>query len=148
MVRTRTQTGTISRKDYGYHVLKLRGERCRRSPAPAPAAARSSPTPPQISPVQFEHDVGLYPNNPSSQAEDLSGGITGFPSVVFGEQETTGLSNIQRADREVQRWETIKAWHEENLPDVLPMVRIQELKAREARAAIEDNDENNAIGYV
>ncbi|KAH0543118.1 hypothetical protein FGG08_002544 [Glutinoglossum americanum] len=55
-------------------------------------------------------------------------------------------SKIQRADRLISQWVIIRAEHEANLPGALPHIDKQLQKAREARAALGDTEENHRVG--
>jgi hypothetical protein len=70
-----------------------------------------------------------------------------FPSVIFGEKETVGLSKVQRADREVKRWEEVLKTHQEHNPSAVPFVKERLQMAKDARANIDESlEENTRVG--
>ncbi|KAI9780160.1 MAG: hypothetical protein M1839_006997 [Geoglossum umbratile] len=106
-------------------------------------------TPTEPSPTPMERDVSPYsdPELPRKLEEvDLTGGNRFWPSVVFGAQEEVGMRLIQRADQFVEQWTTIYTEHEKaRLNEALPHIERQLQKAHDARATLEDTEENNRV---
>lgn len=78
---------------------------------------------------------------------DLNEGCPNFfPQTVIGAYEATGKSIIQRADQRVAQWEEIRDAHRVPYPSIVPYLDAKIQEAREARAKLEDNEENNQVG--
>jgi len=71
-----------------------------------------------------------------------------FPNISWGEKETVGKSAIQRADREIERWEEVRRAHAEAMPEALPFVDSKLDEAKAARAGLKDCEDNHRVGYV
>jgi hypothetical protein len=75
--------------------------------------------------------------------EDICEDSTFFPSVIIGAHETVGLSIIGRAEKEVRMWGQVLADHQREQPSLAPVVEQKLRDAKEKRALIDENLEEN-----
>ena len=67
---------------------------------------------------------------------DICEGINFFPSRAWGEREEVGLSEIGRAERDVEIWEEVKRSHAQG--GLQNMVPVLEAALEGARERLED----------
>ena len=70
------------------------------------------------------------------------------PPLAIGASLGDNLSAIQRADRQVQQWRAILAYHEEHLPDAVAEVQASLDEAITERNQLADTAANTTPAYV
>ena len=99
---------------------------------------------------ETREELELGSNQESSQQyfsiPDLPEGKNVFPSVAFGDRQTTGLSKIGRAEHEIKMWEDILAHHQKEIPELAPVCQLSLDRARAARLSLEPTEENLRVG--
>jgi hypothetical protein len=158
---TRTHTGEIKRKDYSLTGLRLVGECPAVKPPRAPKISAEvrrkvvKGTDPKVTRVrsgkEFNFDSEGFKDAFDKQYEnfsktpvDVCEGVDFVPNVCFGER-TEGMSAIAHADHEIEKWEKVKQAHQDNLPGAVPSIMKMIKKLKEARAQMEENEENTCI---
>ncbi|KUJ23871.1 uncharacterized protein LY89DRAFT_726923 [Mollisia scopiformis] len=122
------------------------------------AAARLTSTELELLDTSLRHStgktretVGPFPATPKAKRSqklrarnaqkvpaDMCPGNAVFPSAIFGAREEVGLSKIGRANKEVKLWEEILVTHQENVPDLVPIVEERLQGAKTRRACLDD----------
>lgn len=118
----------------------------------------------KISPPPARHfDAQLQTKNEAEHMQMYSGSKTkeiavNFPQVAFGEEESIGLSKIQRADKETRIWESVWQCHfgppeeiqdsregqltEESDSQLRNFIQGKLDEAKAKRAGLEETEEN------